>query len=77
VRRADGRYVELTEREWQVLDRLARGQRTGQIARELHVNDATVRGYVRTACQRLRARDRAHAVTLFSSTSAEVDVVIA
>ncbi|WNV76202.1 LuxR C-terminal-related transcriptional regulator [Geodermatophilus sp. DSM 44513] len=70
VRRDDGRTVQLTEREWQVLELLSLGCRTREVAARMHVSEATVRGYLRTAVVRLRAEDRADALRVFAGAGA-------
>lgn len=54
----------LSPRELQVIQMLANGKTTAQIAVELYLTEMTVRGYVKTALTRLGAAHRAHAVGL-------------
>ncbi len=63
--RADGRTVQLSDREWDVLDALAAGASGADVATTLGVDQATVRGYVASAVRRLRVNGRAEAVALF------------
>lgn len=54
----------LTERERQVLDALAAGDRTDDIAATLHLSPHTIRTHVKTLLAKLEARTRAHAVAI-------------
>jgi DNA-binding NarL/FixJ family response regulator len=56
------RLEQLTAREAQVLQLLARGLANAQIAKELYITDATVRTHVAHVLQKLDLRDRVHAV---------------
>jgi two-component system NarL family response regulator len=57
--------VQLTSREWQVLDLLRQGLGTGEIARRLFVSPATVRSHVAAVLRKLRVPDRDAAIRLF------------
>jgi len=57
--------VQLTSREWQVLDLLRQGLGTGEIARRLFVSPATVRSHVAAVLRKLRVPDRDSAIRLF------------
>lgn len=56
--------IEMTPREQQVLDGIARGLPDKTIAWELGLQRYTVRDYVQGAMRKLGAKNRAHAVTL-------------
>jgi DNA-binding NarL/FixJ family response regulator len=53
---------ELTKREAEVLELMARGYRNNQIAATLHVTEQTVKNYVRSIRQKLGAQTRVEAV---------------
>lgn len=67
LRRANGRPVQLTVREWDVLGALATGASGTEVATMLGVSQTTVRGYVASAVRRLGAEDRAAAVAMFKT----------
>ena len=56
------RRTALTERELQVLHRMADGKSNAEIGRELYVSEDTVKTHARRLFRKLGARDRAHAV---------------
>ncbi|MER6515037.1 response regulator transcription factor [Nonomuraea sp. NPDC001636] len=58
----------LTPRELEVLRLLADGMSNPEIARELHIGEATVRTHVTHLLQKLRLRDRIHAVVFAYET---------
>ena len=60
--RAGRRFPELTERELDVLQLIARGLNNTEIARHLVVSDKTVRNYVSTIFSKLHVADRAQAI---------------
>ncbi len=60
---ADARGV-LTAREFQVLEFLAEGQSSKQIANFLAITEATVKGHLKNLYDKLGAADRAHAVAI-------------
>lgn len=54
----------LTERELQVLRRMAEGKSNAEIGRELYVSEDTVKTHARRLFRKLGVRDRAHAVAV-------------
>ena len=54
----------LSDREWEVLQLLADGAPTGEIARRLRISAVTVRRHVSSMCAKLGVPDRAGAVAL-------------
>ena len=54
----------LTERELDVLERLAEGRPTEEVAALLHVSPHTVRSRIKTVLRKLGARNREHAVAI-------------
>jgi DNA-binding NarL/FixJ family response regulator len=65
-----GRGVELTSREWQVLDLMAEDLTTAQIAQRLFISPVTVRRHISSILEKLGAPDRASAVELFRASAA-------
>lgn len=57
-----GRGPQLTLREWDVLDLLAEGQSTEQIAASLHLAIETVRSHIKNILRKLDARSRREAI---------------
>lgn len=55
----------LTSREWEVLDLLAHGRSTGEIAERLVISPTAVRVHIASIVRKLGVRDRAAAVELF------------
>jgi len=51
----------MSERERQVLDGLCRGLSNKEIARELDLQEVTIKLHVKTVCRKLDARNRTHA----------------
>jgi two-component system, NarL family, nitrate/nitrite response regulator NarL len=64
--RSDDPVSTLTPREAQVLRRIAAGQSTKKMAREMNVTTETVRTYVRNVLAKLGAHDRLEAAALAS-----------
>jgi DNA-binding CsgD family transcriptional regulator len=56
--------VDLAPRELQVLQLIADGKSTKQIAGTLHLSESTVKTHLRTLFDKLGASHRAHAVAL-------------
>jgi DNA-binding NarL/FixJ family response regulator len=56
--------VDLTSREWEVLDMLCEELSTAEIAERLSLSPVTVRRHVSETMRKLGARDRAEAVAL-------------
>jgi DNA-binding NarL/FixJ family response regulator len=62
------RGVELTSREWQVLELLRTGLSTGEIAEELVISHVTVRTHVSAILKKLQVPDRKAALELFEES---------
>ena len=65
---ADG--PRLTSREWEVLDGLADGQSTREIARRLHLKPSGVRAHISAIVQKLGVEDRDEAIAFFHEATA-------
>ncbi len=61
-RQAAAPFPELTDREDEVLELIARGRSNGEIARDLGITDKTVRNHVANVFNKLRVADRAQAI---------------
>lgn len=57
-------FPQLTEREHEVLDLVARGLGNGDIARRLHLSEKTVRNVVSTLLSKLPAQSRPQAIAM-------------
>lgn len=57
-------FPQLTDREREVLDYIARGQNNAEIANTLGLNQKTVRNHVSNILSKLHASDRAHAIIM-------------
>jgi DNA-binding NarL/FixJ family response regulator len=57
-------FPQLTEREREVLDHIARGENNADIASGLRLNQKTVRNHVSNILSKLHASDRAHAIIM-------------
>ena len=68
--RRPSRTAELTTRERDVLERLAEGRATEEIAELLHVSPHTIRSRVKSLLRKLGARNREHAVAIAVSEGA-------
>jgi DNA-binding NarL/FixJ family response regulator len=55
-------FPELTARELEVLDLIARGRGNAEIARQLYVSPKTVRNHISSIFTKLQVADRAHAI---------------
>ena len=55
-------FPDLTAREVEVLDLIARGRGNAEIARQLYVSPKTVRNHISNIFTKLRVADRAHAI---------------
>lgn len=66
-----GRGVELTSREWQVLDLLADGHTTAQVAARLFVSPVTVRRHISSIVEKLGAGNREAAVRLYQASASD------
>ena len=68
--RAPRRSDNLSEREIAVLDEIANGTPTEEVARKLHVSPHTVRTHIKNILRKLQANTRAHAVAIALSEEA-------
>lgn len=57
-------FPQLTEREREVLDHIARGENNAEIANVLGLSQKTVRNHVSNILSKLHASDRAHAIIM-------------
>jgi two-component system, NarL family, nitrate/nitrite response regulator NarL len=68
------RLSALTQREQEVLRRIAQGQSTGQMAREMEITTSTLRTYVRNALAKVGVHSRLEAAALVSREGLPGDV---
>ena len=64
-----GRDVELTSREYEVLEFLRQAQTTSQIANRLRISDVTVRRHISAVLHKLGVRDRRSAIELLEQAA--------
>jgi DNA-binding NarL/FixJ family response regulator len=62
-----GRGVDLTSREWEVLDSMRSGLSTRQIADRLFISEVTVRRHIGSVLKKLQVSSRADALRLLES----------
>ena len=70
-RASEAGFRHLTSREWEVLELLAAGYTTAEIAQKLFVSSATVRTHVASTLRKLSAPDREAAVALLKQLDAQ------
>ena len=70
------RYPSLTAREAQTLALICRGRSNEQIAGDLVISTATVKGYVNSLFVKIPAQNRAHAIALVLGTTAREAPVV-
>jgi len=63
------RGVQLTKREWEVLELLREGLGTAEIAKRLFISSGTVRTHVAAILAKLRSPDRQSAIRLFDAAN--------
>lgn len=67
---ANGGSPDLTRREEQILDHLARGLTNKEIARALRISEKTVKSYMTNIMHKLQVRNRVEAVLVFQKKGA-------
>ena len=67
LRTASGASIQLTAREWKILELLDRGESTRAIANALYVAPVTVRSHIAALAKKLQVRDRKGAISLLRS----------
>jgi two-component system, NarL family, nitrate/nitrite response regulator NarL len=65
----DGSAPDLTKREEQILDRVARGLTNKEIAKDLLISEKTVKHYMTNIMQKLQVRNRVEAALVFKRTA--------
>ena len=68
------RGVDLTSREWEVLELLQQGLKTGEIAKRLFITRGTVRTHIASVVKKLHVSDRDGAVRLLAEAERPQDV---
>ena len=63
-----GQVVELTAREFEILERMREGEPTAKIAARCHISEVTVRRHVSSIVRKLGASDRRSAVQLLKAS---------
>lgn len=61
----------VTERQWEVVELLAEGRTTAEVARRLGISEVTVRRHISSALPKLGLKDRQGAVDLLRGRSSE------
>jgi DNA-binding NarL/FixJ family response regulator len=64
---SDRRGVDLTSREWEVLDLMREGRSTREIAAHLLISEVTVRRHIGSVLKKLQVQTRAEALALLQS----------
>ena len=64
--------VEITAREFEVINRLSDGESTAEIARDLHISEVTVRRHISAIEHKLDAPNRRTAMALIETAAIEV-----
>ena len=62
----DSRQIELTRREWEVLELMRRGLSTHEMAAELRISGVTVRRHISMLMAKLGVSDRKAALALLA-----------
>jgi DNA-binding NarL/FixJ family response regulator len=65
LRTPTGTSVQLTDREWHILEALDRGESTSEIADEMFVAPVTIRSHIAAIARKLEVSNRREAVALF------------
>jgi DNA-binding NarL/FixJ family response regulator len=73
LRTPAGASVQLTEREWEILELLDRGKTTTMIASELFVAPVTIRTHIASLTRKLEVDDRQDALAMFRTQRAARD----
>lgn len=61
--------AKLTSREWEVMELLATGQSTDEVAKQLFLSPTTVRVHISSVLRKLRVKDRKAAIDLLNDDS--------